>query len=167
MTKKIEFISPTQEVWDKLPTPQPAKKYIADWYKNSDNFIGGKKEYGENGLNKDIRLCAPFLDIMLNGYILELSCDVVVEKDINGRTFAWTQNPPPIIPRNPEMAKTLPRPAGHDNEMYAWNMSHGILTPPGYSSIITHPFNRFDLPFTTTSGVIESDQYSMPGEIPF
>jgi len=69
--------------------------------------------------------------------------------------------------RNPAMAKTLPRPSGHSNSLYAWNIKWGVQTPSGYSSIFIHPLNRYDLPFTTTSGIMDTDTYSMGGEIPF
>jgi hypothetical protein len=42
-----------------------------------------------------------------------------------------------------------------------------MKAPRGYSILITHPLNRFDLPFTTTSGIIDSDGWVPPGNIPF
>jgi hypothetical protein len=32
---------------------------------------------------------------------------------------------------------------------------------------MTHPLNRFDLPFTTTSGIVDSDKFFAPGNVPF
>ncbi len=34
-----------------------------------------------------------------------------------------------------------------------------IEAPDGYAVLFTHPFNRFDLPFTTLTGVVDCDQY--------
>ena len=34
-----------------------------------------------------------------------------------------------------------------------------IEAPEGYSLLFTHPLNRFDLPFTTLTGLVDSDQY--------
>jgi hypothetical protein len=31
--------------------------------------------------------------------------------------------------------------------------------PPGYSLLVTHPFNRPDLPFVTLTGLIDADRY--------
>jgi len=167
VTKKIQFVTTEQEIQDKIDIPKPARQYVADWYKRANNFIGGNMEIKEYGINKDIKLCAPFLDIMTAGYTVELLCDLLVEKTGDTIKFNWSETPAPIAMRDKKMASTLPRPAGHSNNMYAWVMPYGPLTPPGYSALITHPFNRFDLPFTCTSGIIESDNYSMPGEIPF
>ena len=34
-----------------------------------------------------------------------------------------------------------------------------IEAPEGYSLLFTHPVNRFDLPFTTLSGLVDCDRY--------
>jgi hypothetical protein len=40
-------------------------------------------------------------------------------------------------------------------------------TPPGYSVLLTHPMNRFDLPFLVPSGIIESDIMGIPVFVTF
>ena len=40
---------------------------------------------------------------------------------------------------------------------------HNLLTmesPEGYALFFTHPVNRFDLPFTTLSGLVDCDRYT-------
>jgi len=168
MGRKINFIPMDLDTDIKLPTPLPAKSLIPDWYKNATNFIGGDMVMGDNGLNKDLKLCSPFMDSLLTGYTITTWCDIVVSKNDQGITeFRWTEQPQPVMSRNPAMAKTLPRPSGHSNSLYAWNIKWGVQTPSGYSSIFIHPLNRYDLPFTTTSGIMDTDTYSMGGEIPF
>ena len=34
-----------------------------------------------------------------------------------------------------------------------------IEAPEGYALLFTHPVNRFDLPFTTLTGLVDSDRY--------
>jgi hypothetical protein len=34
-----------------------------------------------------------------------------------------------------------------------------IEAPDGYAVLFTHPFNRFDLPFTTLTGLVDCDRY--------
>ena len=34
-----------------------------------------------------------------------------------------------------------------------------IQAPEGYALLFTHPVNRFDLPFTTLTGLVDSDRY--------
>lgn len=38
-------------------------------------------------------------------------------------------------------------PDGYDKNLYSFNHNLYIKTPPGYSVMITQPFNRTDLPF--------------------
>jgi hypothetical protein len=168
MAKNISFIPNNLETHIKLPTPIPAKLGVPEWYKNANSFIGGEMVIGENGANKDIKLCIPFLDTLTTGYLITLWADLVVQKDSNGIiNFQWAETPAFIAPRNPKMAHTLPIPTGHGNSMFAWIVQWGIKTPPGYSTLYLHPLNRFDLPFTTTNGIVDTDNYSLGGEIPF
>jgi hypothetical protein len=169
MSKKIKFMAGSKLAEIKLPPPEPARSKIPEWYRQADRFIGGKMIVRETGgINKDLKLCVPFLDSLVSGYVLELPCDIHVERLENGSVgFFWHELPEPIEMRSKDIATTLPRPSGHDHSMYAWKTNWATITPPGYSSIFTHPLNRFDLPFTTTSGIMDTDKYSNPGEIPF
>jgi len=38
-----------------------------------------------------------------------------------------------------------------------------IEAPTGYSLLFTHPANRFDLPFTTLTGLVDCDRYQDAG----
>lgn len=169
MTKRVKFMAGSKLVEVKLPAPQPARAFVPEWYKQAQRFIGGKMEVREKGgINKDLKLCVPFLDALTTGYAMELPCDVMVERDAQGNTgFFWHEYPEPVEMRSKDIASTLPRPAGHDQSLYAWKTNWAVITPPGYSAVFTHPLNRFDLPFFTTSGVMDTDKYSNPGEIPF
>lgn len=152
----------------KLPPPRSAKTFVPEWYKKAQQFIGGKMVARESGgINKDLKLCVPFLDALTTGYCVELPCDVLIERDARGVGFFWHEFPEPLEMRSKDLATTMPRPAGHDEDMYAWKLDWATITPPGYSVLITHPLNRFDLPFTTTSGVMDTDKYSNGGKVPF
>ena len=163
--KKINFVPDSEHTFNALNAPMPSKKYIPDWYKRAQNFLGGKMVQHDYGINKSFKLCAPFLDSMTAGYIIELPYDVIVERKGSQVFFGWRETEKLIEPRN--NAPELPRPSAHYEEMYAWVLSWGIQTPSGYSVLVTHPLNRYDLPFTTTSCIMDSDQYSQSGELPF
>lgn len=158
----------SQDFADKLTPPKPARSFVPDWYRKADRFIGGSMEVREvGGINKDLKLCLPFLDALTGGYCLELNCDLLIKRDERGVAFFWHEQPEPIENRPKNMATTLPRPAGHDKDLYAWKTVWSVITPPGYSAIYTHPMNRFDLPFVTTSGIMDTDSYPAAGEVPF
>jgi hypothetical protein len=46
-------------------------------------------------------------------------------------------------------------------------MYWGIQPPKGYGALLTHPINRYDLPFSTTSGYVDFDEYPLPGNVSF
>lgn len=168
MTKKIKFMAATKVVADRLTPPVPARSGVPEWYRKATRFIGGKMELREvGGLNKDLKLCVPFLDALTSGYLVELPADLLVQRDERGVSFFWHEEPQLIEFRDKHMASTLPRPSGHDDDLYAWMMYWAPILPPGYSAMVVHPLNRFDLPFTTTSGIMDADKYSAGGQVPF
>jgi hypothetical protein len=172
--KKIKFIPVSMnndintELADKyLDVPIPIKRVIPDWYKKTEMFIGGKPDINNYGSNAAIKACIPFLDSMTSGYTIQLWTDILVEKNGDEQMLRWLRFPDPIGMRQDGIAKGLPIPAGHSDVHYVWNIPWATQTPDGYSVLITHPLNRFDLPFTTLSGIIDSDRFSSGGLYPF
>jgi hypothetical protein len=161
--KIIRFNVPDTEFIDGL---QPAKSFIPDWYRESERFAGGKMKIVNGSANHAVKLCMPFLDSLTSGYIFTLWTDVVVEQTDLGPKLQWRSGPDPIEQR-PRINDKLPTPAGHHDNHYAWRTIFQFETPPGYSAIITHPFNRFDLPFTTLTGIADSDASVGRGNLPF
>lgn len=168
MTKRISFMPMNEDV-SKFDPPKPAKSYVPDWYKKAKRFRSGKMQIldSDGGINKDIKLCVPFLDALTTGYVLTLPVDLLVQRRGNEVGFFWNEAPSIVEIRPKDMASTLPRPSGHDHDLYAWHTYWAVSVPQGYSCVFTHPLNRFDLPFTTTSGIVDSDGFSLGGEIPF
>ena len=117
--KTIKFMAVTQDVADKIKPPAPARAYVPDWYRQATRFIGGKMELRQQGINKDLKLCVPFLDALTSGYVIELPADMLVQRDAQGVTFFWHEEPQLLEFRSKDMATTLPRPAGHDQDLYA------------------------------------------------
>jgi hypothetical protein len=61
----------------------------------------------------------------------------------------------------------MPRPNGYCENHMVFKGQWGVRLPRGWSLAVTHPMNRFDLPFFTTSGIIDSDEWWTGGNIPF
>lgn len=151
-----------------LPTPKPARVYTPDWYKQAGKFTGGQtKPSLFGGTNRGLKLCVPFLDALVSGYVVELWMDLEVRQSPEGPQFAWVEQPDVLTKRESDPSYTLPTPAGHNSTHYAWLNPYIFKTPPGYSLLISHPFNRFDLPFTTLTGVVDADNVMMHGKLPF
>jgi hypothetical protein len=150
---------------------KPARLYVPEWYKKTPSFIGsGKPEVRPQRSNKTMKLCVPFLDSMLTGYIVELWQDIeVVRNKENGEfNIYWNEQPDVVTDRNSELNPNLPVPAGHMTTHFIWKTQLSIQTPLGYSCLVTHPMNRFDLPFTTLSAVVDTDINPLArGSLPF
>jgi hypothetical protein len=58
-------------------------------------------------------------------------------------------------------------PQGYYKEHFAWYPDWAIELPEGYSALYTTPFNRFDLPFLMTTGIVDNDKINLPGTMPF
>jgi hypothetical protein len=164
-----------------VPMPKPAKSYIPDWYKESppffnydSNLYSNKLSFGEAGIpSSTFKKCMPFFDTLSFGYIQETWCDIFIERK-NGKLFyhyslAVEKNNDPIIStRDIVSIGQIPVPAGFDSStFFHWSRVWNPILPKGYSSLITHPLNRDDLPFRCLSGIIDSDKYFLGGKVGF
>ena len=163
--KKIKYSSYFPQLRDVVP----AKKHIPDWYRNVPRYQGGKKNNSmTNGFDtRTMKHCIPFLDGMTFGYVIELWQDVEVVVKSGQPELLFNISPPVADTRGRGDAETMPTPAGHRDNHFIWKLPYTIQTPPGYSALITHPFNRFELPFTTLSAVVDMDYGMEPGNLPF
>lgn len=164
--KLIRFVPALSKKAKMLLEPISAKKNIPDWYKQGEfSYVDGGQEH------PGLKTCKPFLDAMISGYYLLIPFDIHVTKDENGKTkFSW--DAPDewdgfVGERTGAIGSTIPRPPGHSENHLIWSSRWGWKTPKGWSSILTHPINRYELPFTTLSGFIDSDNFFGPGNIPF
>ena len=182
--KEIKFV-PTQGM-EHVLAPTPIKNHVPDWYKNAEM-------YDTDG-NAALKTCVPFLDAMLSGYTLTTWEDLRITQKRNVITIedGEIQEDGTFIPKanqhqhghdhgskgnviksrmvNERLStsgSTIPRPQGHLTNHLVWSGVWGMKAPRGHSILVTHPFNRFDLPFTTVSGIIDSDGWVPPGNIPF
>jgi hypothetical protein len=153
------------EVYPNIITP--AKTHVPEWYKkipkwkNNEIFEIGK------GFNITVKHCMPFLDSLTAGYMIVLPHDLYV-KNNNGAPFiTWNITDFPPIARQ-ELASSDLVPTGHHPTEFVWQSGVSNTIPIGYSMLFTHPLNRYDLPFTTLSGVVDGGLVMNPrGQIPF
>lgn len=160
--RRIRWV--THQEYEYLDAPTPIKKLIPEWYRLGEMTT----EDGSPGLKS----CGPFLDPMLMGYAVCAWDDITVGKTETGEmTIRWgdglAQNANIILERTNGSGKTIPRPTGFASNHLVWQSKYGWKTPRGYSTLVTHPLNRNELPFFTTSGVIDSDKFIAWGNIPF
>jgi hypothetical protein len=154
--------------------PISAANAMPEWYKKLPRFINNSDKPIKALGRKDVKMCVPFRDAMVTGYMFVLPADIEISRDVNGEISVF---------QNKQLAFNvvevrgrldinnqgygMPHPIGTDPVMFAWSASWGISTNKKDSVLVTHPLNRHDLPFVTTSGVIDSGYFSVAGNIPF
>lgn len=175
--KTVSFIPRSQIISDVGMFPKPSKTYIPEWYKK----MGGSSRNNNGFIQPGPTNCMPFLDSFVSGYTYELLTDVEIVyggKDrITNRDIVMYQwsNPvteniePPLITRQEEngVKPSLPKFDGYYDTEFQWYTMWDAKTPQGYSTMYHHPSNRFDLPFHTFTGIIDTDGWNGDGPIPF
>jgi hypothetical protein len=144
----------------------PIKQHIPKWYKDTPQFLFDTKPKFLPDGNLSLKYCIPFLDSLTTGYAVQLNCDILVEQTENGPFLSWGVGTPLSV-RDSGHAPTFPIPEGHSNTHFIWKVPLIYSLPKEYSVLFTHPLNRYDLPFTTVSGIIDGG-FSLPsGNAPF
>ena len=144
-----------------LPPPVPAASGLPDWLKTMPsqafNALNGRDE-------NTVKRCPPFVDAMTCGFLIPLMCDLRVE---NGE-FTWDNEIPPggavSFARSPvgfhDGSQVIGSPLFEDDRfLIKFHNLWTIEAPEGYAVLFTHPANRFDLPFTTLTGLVDCDRY--------
>lgn len=170
---KIQFIPITDFANDVLEEPKPANHFIPEWYKNAPRFIDDKyhkpeiPDEGGSVNNVTIKSCTPFLDAMTHGYIVSAPLDIQVRNRNDFYSFNWRTSHTFVTDHTAEQHVGLPTPYGHKDFVMKWAFDFRIKTPPGWSIFFTHPLNRSELPFTTFSGIVDTDGYTGAVQFPF
>jgi hypothetical protein len=175
-TKIIEFR--LKETLDpavyKLPTP--SKLNIPKWFEEMPPYLDGDSQRKLNPSNLTGKHCVPIMDGFTAGYQAltpyelqvdyikklmsdEMKNDPQISLPIDEPEVQFGYPGFPIIEkRSRKLAEHFPAPSGYHDGVLVWRMWFQIITPPGYSVFITHPLNRFDLPFITASAVVDADK---------
>jgi hypothetical protein len=151
---------------DSFPNIEPAKNFIPQWYKDADALKVSYRNIKSLPVQHGFKSCSAFSDAFFSGYIIPLSMDIAVEQTENGPKITWNGDKQIVVVRNNQENPTLPVPIGCSNVHFAWHLQHIFNIPEGYSAIVTHPLNRYDLPFITLGGVIDGEFCVYDGDVP-
>lgn len=149
------------ELEGRLPSPTPAAAGLPDWFRAMPARAFSEVVAADDDT---VKRCPPFIDAMTCGFLIPLICDLRVE---NGE-FTWDNHLPPggavNYPRSPigfhDPSQVTGTPLfDPDRFPIKFHNLWTIEAPQGYSLLFTHPANRFDLPFTTLTGMVDCDRY--------
>jgi hypothetical protein len=146
-----------------IEQPQPASKFIPDWYKNMESYMGGKKKpIGDGKTSTTIKRCMPVFDAITAGYIITSPADVYVSIKEKQQYFEWSTLG--LITFHP-IEQAPEHPARKPHAYPKWNNPWAIKTPKGYSTLFTQPMHRESV-FTILPGIVDTDTYSAPVNFP-
>jgi hypothetical protein len=177
-TNKIFKFIPTSQskvLGNDVITPVKAASVIPEWYKDLAGYRGGTShnlehlnpinDRGSDGSDVSTKLCLPFMDAMTSGYMYLLEEDLNVSIDENGKpSLSWDKHSNLMDIRS-RVDMSIPQDCHPIH--FGVKMSWYWQTPDGYSTLITHPLNRPELPFYVPSGVVDSDIWGLPVFVPF
>lgn len=170
--KKILKIRPNEEFADNFINIAPASEFLPEWYRNSPSKISGQPgelvQGNPSATSSTYKKCSPFLDAITSGYIVYLSADIEITKQENNMPLIqWRTQRKIVTQHDPDQWEGLPCPEGYFGFVFKWHNQHVINTPEGYSMLFVKPQNRFDLPFETISGIVDTDKYNISVHFPF
>ena len=144
-----------------LPRPSLALLGLPDWFKAMPASAFSSVMQTEQ---LTVKKCPPFIDAMTHGFLIPLVTDLRIEDG----AFSWDFEMPggaiTSYSRSPldfhDSAQVAGTPLFKDDTfVIKFNNFWTIESPPGYSLLVTHPVNRYDLPFVTLTGLIDTDLY--------
>ena len=146
-----------------LEKPKPAKDYIPEWYKKAKSYnnVENKKIPSLDGTPvSTVKRCMPIFDMMTAGYIMETPYDIYVHR-IDGKPyFQWGSNDAIVF-------QTMEQ---FQNHPYAQNINYAvriiipwsIKTPKGWSIMVMELQHHEPSPIECVSGIIDTDNFSIP-----
>jgi hypothetical protein len=104
---------------------------------------------------------------MGSGYTYKTPCDIEFFEEAGRiRARVLDEGHPNFLLEREPLPQFVAPPGYHENH-FAWWADWAVELPKGYSALYTHPINRFELPFITTSGIVDNDKDKLPGTMPF
>ena len=158
---KITF---TNVIGTEIESPQPSSKILPEWYQKTDSYINQKRETNGKGItNATIKKCMPVFDAITAGYIITSPADVFVSIKEGEQYFEWASLD--LIGFHSVWQNPL-HPDKNQHPFPKWHNPWAIKTPKGYSTLFIQPMHRESL-FTVFPGVVDTDTYTAPVNIPF
>jgi hypothetical protein len=168
MKQIIKFEARNEYGWDVAERPYPASQSIPDWWKamtpyskSEDNPDGKKLIVRDFESNASPKKCVPMLDAMLSGYIIPLWSDVQVTNDReNKKSLTWRAKED-IFQVHGFDAARVETPVGYSNEVFKFMNRWRIITPKGYSCLITQPFGYRQTGVQAIPAIVDTDVSSL------
>jgi Family of unknown function (DUF6065) len=160
---RVEFLCAPEDK-GVIAEPVPARTALPAWYARLPGIDHEQLSATNNGLT--VKRCLPFLDAMTVGWLLPLAATVRLDVSDGGRQVAagWE------FDREMVSTHAAFQAAGNPYEprpVMKFHNPWAIRTPAGWSCLFVPPLNRPDAAFEVLSGVVDTDRYVAPVNLPF
>jgi hypothetical protein len=156
---EISLIPQVQGHGDVYPHPYPATKALPEWFKSMPNVAEGQG----NSIVNTVKICPPFTEAMICGYIIPLATDISLTVDSAGRFVGGSNNVEIVHHHFQSQVKGAP----FEKYTVVKILSPWLIrTPPGYSTLFQPLLNRYDMPLIPLAGVVETDLFYMNVNFP-
>lgn len=146
-----------------LQKPKPAIEYIPEWYKKAKSYNNADNKKAppiEQKPYATIKKCMPVFDMMTAGYIMETPYDIYVHRVDGQPYFQWGHNEA-IVFQDYEQFQNHPY-SRDINYAVRIVIPWSIKTPKGWSIMVMEPQHHEKSPIECASGIIDTDDYSIP-----
>lgn len=156
----IKFYT-TDDCFSAIPHPEPAIKFLPDWYSEMETKINNNNVDDNCNLivpHKTMKMCFGVIDSFSYGYIIPSFCDFNLhwQNDKLKIETSWEKN---FISGFVESQfKEFKLPEDHVRSMVKITLPWRIETSPGTSILVTKPKWR-NINFEIYEGLVDSDQY--------
>jgi hypothetical protein len=147
-----------------IAPPVPSGTVLPGWFRQLPGVDTLELSATNDGLT--VKRCMPFLDALTTGWILPLAADVRLEIADEGKTVhaGWE------FDREMVSNHAAFQAAGNPYEPRPVQKFHNhwtIRTAPGWSCLFLPPLNRTDEVVRIFAGVVDTDTYTAPVNLPF
>jgi hypothetical protein len=167
MKQIIKFEARDEYGWEVAPRPFPAKELLPQWYKNMTPYTStpenpkGTKLLVRNFVsNAGPKKCVPMLDALTSGYIIPLWSDVQVSNQSKTKLLTWRVTEP-VFELHGSEASEVQTPVGYNSQVFKFLNKWRIITPKGYSCLVTQPFGYRQTGVQAIPAVIDTDKNSL------
>ena len=146
-----------------LEKPKPATQYIPKWYKEAKSYNNPenkRKPPLEAVPMATIKRCMPVWDMMTAGYIMETPYDIYIHRVDGEPYFQWGSNEA-IAFQSMDQFQNHPY-SREINYAVRIVIPWSITTPKGWSIMVMEPQHHEPGPITCASGIVDTDDYSLP-----
>jgi len=167
MKQIIKFEAKDEYGWEVADRPYPASQAVPDWWKamtpyskSKDNPKGTKLIVQGLTSNAGPKKCVPMLDAITSGYIIPLWSDVQIKNEDLSKLITWRINQP-VFEQHGFQANEVETPLGFNSQVFKFMNKWRIITPKGYSCLITQPFGYRQTGVQAIPAVIDTDKNNL------